>query len=913
MEEDEEESKSKSKSKHKSRKKDLIKLSNLDIKKIIEELGNKNYINSLIILNRPIFEILKIRKNDFKNFDKIFIQFYYLYTTYKSLKLIRKNKIRKLNLDKDIIREKLLIPIEKRTFDDIYIIKKFIKKTKLESLFYNEINIKSKLYQKVLVFISLLMKFKFLPKNEIIFRIGDQPDFLYLIIDGKVDILKPMIENAELTGNEYFLKLMNYKKTQEKYIYNQTLQENNINYEIKKKDKDMLPYIYLTYRLKELKKRKFIDFKKVFDIINIPPNELGIDPNKIDSISYIFKNMKHIIFKMPYPINQEDLKYYKFIDDTQNKKLVKIFEYKSFLKLGNNVYFGESACKGKAMRNATIKTEEDCYFGYVDLNLYNINFFNEKKNIFDKKIDFLYNYFFFEKINKKKFEKKFFNWFISETYTNNDLIFEENTPSNYVYFIEEGTVELTSSRSIIETQILLKNLANMNTISKNDFSYNNIKSRIVDIENSVKKKMINKILILGKKNILGLESFYYQIPYLTNARIISPFAKIYKIDNLNLIQILEKSTECIHELENKVKNEMNIISRRFFGLNNVKLMRIDNKIIFDEKVELEKLKNEEKKDTNNNSNFIVKKIQIIKTLNPKHKPKIINNNTTSINHRKNINFNLNSSKNITQNSMLNSAFSQKNKCIYNIKNLSKNNFEKNFLNKIKKEMTLLKKNKFFHFNLEKNSRNEKISEIKKSNSLLGKYEDNCPNNTNNNKDKDHSFEFVTNFEYIKLASTFDKETNIKDKDKDKNIYFPTIKRKNITNKDSFNCLSIISGYEHSSRNISESPKKLNLNFSYNNRVIKNYSFINKYINKEKKDLVDKDPKEIYKIFDKETSKYTNSRKMNKLKCYSQRDFDISEIKTYMPKTILFKNFRLKAKKYQEYRRKMQKKIEELSS
>ncbi len=60
------------------------------------------------------------------------------------------------------------------------------------------------------------MKFKFLPKNEIIFRIGDQPDFLYLIIDGKVDILKPMIENAELTGNEYFLKLMNYKKFRRK-------------------------------------------------------------------------------------------------------------------------------------------------------------------------------------------------------------------------------------------------------------------------------------------------------------------------------------------------------------------------------------------------------------------------------------------------------------------------------------------------------------------------------------------------------------------------------------------------------------------------------------------------------------------------------------------------------------------------
>ena len=58
--------------------------------------------------------------------------------------------------------------------------------------------------------------------------------------------------------------------------------------------------------------------------------------------------------------------------------------------------------------------------GYIDINLYNSNFQQDKKAIFDKKVNFLHSNFFFEKISLRKFEKKYFNFFISESFVNNN-------------------------------------------------------------------------------------------------------------------------------------------------------------------------------------------------------------------------------------------------------------------------------------------------------------------------------------------------------------------------------------------------------------------------------------------------------------------------------------------------------------
>ena len=220
----------------------------IEEQRILKEKKRITYI-SLLDKKKPIFDILKLKEKDFQNFDNIYEEFQELYYIYKfKLKKLENNNIiinkKKKHIDINQVIQKLRIPIEKRTMNDIYIIKKYIKTTKIESLFYNEINLKGKLYNSCLLFISFLIKFKYIKKDEIIFRIGEVPDFLYLTIDGKVDVLKPIGKIRSLTGFEYFLQLMKYKKNKENYLYSLCIQENTINYEIKKKDKNLIPYIY---------------------------------------------------------------------------------------------------------------------------------------------------------------------------------------------------------------------------------------------------------------------------------------------------------------------------------------------------------------------------------------------------------------------------------------------------------------------------------------------------------------------------------------------------------------------------------------------------------------------------------------------------------------------------------------------
>ena len=46
-------------------------------------------------------------------------------------------------------------------------------------------------------------------------------------------------------------------------------------------------------------KKKFVDFKLVFELLNISPKELGLDKDKLDSTKYMFKNIKQIKSRIP--------------------------------------------------------------------------------------------------------------------------------------------------------------------------------------------------------------------------------------------------------------------------------------------------------------------------------------------------------------------------------------------------------------------------------------------------------------------------------------------------------------------------------------------------------------------------------------------------------------------------------------
>ena len=95
-----------------------------------------------------------------------------------------------------------------------------------------------------------------------------------------------------------------------------------------------------------------------------------------------------------------------------------------------------------------------------------------------REIDFLVKNFFFQGIINQYFEKKFLNFFVYEEVYKNEIIFKENNPVDYVYFIKEGSCEIFINKNILEIHDMInylselikhKNIVQTNIRVKNDY------------------------------------------------------------------------------------------------------------------------------------------------------------------------------------------------------------------------------------------------------------------------------------------------------------------------------------------------------------------------------------------------------------------------------------------------------------
>ena len=939
-----------------------------------------------------IFDVLKI--NYTKNYDRIANEFKKIKQTYKS-KYIENNhvsvftsdqmqtknednssldNIKKKSSDINEIIKRLKIPQEKRTVEDTLIIRKYLKTTNFERLFNEELNRKGDLCNKLLIFLSLEMKYKSSLKNENLFKIGDEPDFFYLIIEGHVDILKPMSKIHYISGFEYFSYLMNYKKDNEIYLFNLCIKENKNNFNIKNKDIEIIQYIYLLYQLENIKNLYFVDFPKVLDFLNLNAENLGLDPSKINSNEYVYKKEKLIKSKIPL-ITEDDLKYYRFLEDKTEKKDVLIFNYQSFLTLGPGAYFGESSLGGKQMRNGTAHLVENCSFGFVNRDLYDITFSSERKAVVNKKVYFLYSNFFFNKISFKKFEKNYFAWFISNKYNNGNIIFKEGQQMSFVYFIESGLIELSSTKTILDIQILLNELKERRKIMNDESNeenliYTDIKSGINDLENHITKVQKNNILFLGKDEMMGLESFYYNIPYLTTAKVISPKAVVHKIDTEHLAQILLREKECMYFLRISANNKIDILTTRFFELNNMKLKLLDEKITRDEKIEYEKYLKENKQlsnsivkknDKNKNNSFIKNNSQLLSLMKEKYnidqkinnqKDETKNNSMREIKiNKKNRSFTIlpdlektNKCRSFSKRkaSLLNS---EKLNLFVNKKKL--NIIENRMIRKLKLQLKLLKKNKYFFSNIktdEKEKINNKIETSKIDASTQKDFFENNNQNKNSQPKKNKSI-FFTQLEDIKtkmntidsteisgkinnlisFESIVNKPNNLNNKlnipsfpafksyKNKKKIFFKFIYKIEQKDKNSF---SADSSLDHSKLNTINEKMELAHNSSMPNLF--EYVKKNKYYNESS--LFNK--MEKYKIFEEYDSYFKNkkeeeekAKRINNLKGLNQYGFPLNINKALIPKNKLKFNknsFDIKIKKYKEYKKGLAKKMEEIN-
>ena len=491
------------------------------------------------------------------------------------------------------IVEKIKILPEKRTMNDLLQIVKYITTTKLGKYFLEGFE-KKEIFEKLITFCGAEMKYKFFKKGETVFRIGDLPDNFYIILFGKVNILKPLPKIISITGNQYFCYLMELKKSKDEYLYNLCIKANKVNFRIDVDDAKDLGYIYIYLILEKINRNKTVDFGEVLKLVDMSYKDFDLEPEHLKERKYIIENMRKIKIYLP-DISNAIISKYLFLIDVMTKKEITLYYYSSFLTLESNSHFGDSAMDSNTTRNATIAAAEDTHTAYISCHSYFKNVVVEKAAIIDKKVQFLNSNFIFGKINQKKFEKKYFGLFICNNYKKGDIIFEEGDNPENVYFIEEGDIELYSSKNIYELQKVIEYLeekrikflkSNNDELSEEKdylFTYDKLHFEAYELRKDIIRKNKNTILVLNENEDLGLLSFYFGYPYFVTSMVRSATAKIYKIDNKYLSEMILKERVVYYELINRIEYKLALFHERFFNINNTKLLLADHQKLIDTK------------------------------------------------------------------------------------------------------------------------------------------------------------------------------------------------------------------------------------------------------------------------------------------------------------------------------------------
>ena len=278
-------------------------------------------------------------------------------------------------------------------------------------------------------------------------------------------------------------------------------------------------------------------------------------------------------------------------DDYEPEGMNKVynFYYEELEEIGTfseGYSFGEAALAKKTNREVVIKAVTDCKLLYLNKFDYNRILKTPEEKALEKKADkFIKNFPIFKDWKMEQLVK-LFNYFIHEIHYKDDLIYKQNDPNEYLYFLEDGVVMQYAnvsfswfneyieyikdfSNNLLDTLLNLKhkNIIN-NEIGDDIHIY--INKKIEEIKKEYKKKKykdkypflnINKIYIQRRKDLINNEIY-------RNGKNVENFMTI-KIeekdlnnpDNLYKIQISKNKIPTIFGIEEifEVKNRLTTI------------------------------------------------------------------------------------------------------------------------------------------------------------------------------------------------------------------------------------------------------------------------------------------------------------------------------------------------------------------
>jgi len=196
-----------------------------------------------------------------------------------------------------------------------------------------------------------------------------------------------------------------------------------------------------------------------------------------------------------------------------------------------------------------------------------------------------------------------------------------------LFFIKEGEIELNIEINILELKQLILNLCKkadiQNEIVKELENYRTSKQS----ESEILKKRKYKICIIGKKEIVCLESFTYQLPILFTTKVLSDKALLYRIDVKKANKILMEDSQSFIQLNTLTKMRIELIVNRLYEALKFQIKYVEDMLFKKNNTSSEKVVH---KVPDSGNNLIQNKTKIIDS---KYYHTIVNNQSPLIKQR----------------------------------------------------------------------------------------------------------------------------------------------------------------------------------------------------------------------------------------------------------------------------------------
>ena len=444
----------------------------------------------------------------------------YLITLY----LFQENSL----ITKIILANKENIKLEERCFFTLLLIFKFYH-------FYKESKY-SKYIKNILEFIKKEKQIKDYIKKKQDYLPSDAINILNLNINNINDLFLFYLKTIDEINN-YFqdLNITSEKKLQHQQkssrknnvfpLNNNFVNFSNIN--------EFLSFIDLFEDYsKENKTEEFFD--KVYGVYEISPYLIY----ESDIKNYIQRTDYNTIMEK---IRKETANKQKLLHFTETSYSIKCYNYVEVNQMSTGNIFGELALiNPNKKRTATIIMKEDCDFGTLIKQYYDLSIKAAQDKIRTKDVLFFTEGPIFKGISYNNFHLNYLFRFKKKCYINGEYIFLKDQPRDKIYFIINGECQLSGNMTLKELSENIEKIVTEKT-KKNKENKENIEidkliKKDVKFKQIYENKKLNiKFCVLKDKEIMGLDDLSLNNLYLFDCKCVSQKVEIYEL-NFNVFQ-----------------------------------------------------------------------------------------------------------------------------------------------------------------------------------------------------------------------------------------------------------------------------------------------------------------------------------------------------------------------------------------